>query len=128
MRPEHPNTRCSWGSTHPDDPHQRAMEIAGHADMACRFGWDSYDPNDWSRAFDLEREAAQQATTHWLGHAVLARSAAWLGLRAGRIEEALKVAQGALEASKGWERVELEEVIAACHERLGDTPRGHTPR
>lgn len=71
-----------------------------------------------ARAFDLEREAAQLVPASDRSEptrSILYRSAAWLGIQAGRYAEAVECAEAGLEGVKhGDIRAELYDALAAA--------------
>lgn len=96
--------------------HNQAMELAESLFIALRRNEPITDLA--SRAFDLEREAARlvPASDHSEPtRSILYRSAAWLGIQAGRYAEAVECAEAGLAGVKHSDiRAELYDALAAA--------------
>ncbi len=96
----------------PQEAHTQAMSCADDGDRARRAGDLDGARAHYARGLALEREAAlAEHTQPWRG--MLLRSAAWLAVNAGELEEALRLARLGLEDADVPERTraELQEVV-----------------
>jgi len=104
--------------------HDQAMDTMIDAMRACQLGEEEISVSVYTKAFELENQAALLAlaneNTTTLTWSVLCRSAAWIAIRAGLFDEAEKIALTALaRGAHPEEKAKLLDALFMASQKQG---------